>query len=61
MLHSRVNVTYISSDAVFLGCVGGVFMLCGFGAALALSRRKDPTFFAKVCHITAIEKFLFDI
>ena len=38
----------VSSDALFLGCVGGMFMLFGFGAALALSRRKDPTFFAKV-------------
>ena len=37
-------------EIIFLASVAGMSMMCGFGATLAVAKKKDPNFFTKVCY-----------
>ena len=39
------------SEIIFLASVAGMSMMCGFGATLAVTKKKDPNMFTKVCSV----------
>ena len=37
------------AEIIFLAGVASMSMMCGFGATLAVAKKKDPNMFTKVC------------